>query len=112
MQNLGITTLRHSLYQGSTMCCHLAGPHPVLRQLLHTDAAVTLGILDESLAGWDALDADLRAAAGLPTVEDGAGRSATQVCRACISGHYLIALIGRAHRFRKHRLRRDKVSSC
>ena len=52
----------------------------MLRRLLHTDAAATLGILDESLTGWDALEADLRSAASLAAVEDGEGRSATQVC--------------------------------
>ncbi len=65
----------------------------MLRRLLHTDAAATLGILDETLAGWDALDADLRAAAGLPTPEDGGGRSATQVCWAMVEGRSVIALI-------------------
>ncbi len=51
----------------------------MLRRLLQTDAAATLGILDESLTGWDALEADLRSAASLAAVADGEGRSATQV---------------------------------
>ena len=65
----------------------------MLRRLLQTDAAATLGVLDESLAGWDALDADLRAAAGLPALDDGAGRSATQVRWARTDAHrqYLVA---------------------
>ena len=51
----------------------------MLRRLLQTDAAAMLGILDESLTGWDALEADLRSTAGLAAVADGEGRSATQV---------------------------------
>ena len=55
-----------------------AGPHPVLRRLVRLDAVAVLGILRESLTGWDALDTDLYEAAGRPppTV---ANCSATQV---------------------------------
>ena len=66
-----------------------AGPHPVLRWLLQADAAATLGILDESLTGWDALEADLRSAASLAAVADGEGRSATQV-QWCIGNTCLL----------------------
>jgi len=75
------------------MLCARAGPHPVLRRLLQKDAAATLGILDESLTGWDALEADLRSAASLAAVADGEGRSATQVLlcsRHCMLGASLI----------------------
>ena len=56
-----------------------AGPHPVLKRLIALDSKAVLGILRESLTGWDALDSDLYEAAGRRGPAGGGSRSATQV---------------------------------
>ena len=48
--------------------------------LLRADAAATVAVLGEALSGWDAVETDLRAAAGRPAQELDSVLVASQVC--------------------------------
>lgn len=51
------------------MLSALCDPHPALQLLLAVDVPATITVLAEATAGWDAVETDLRAAAGKPTTE-------------------------------------------
>ena len=57
-------------------------PLPSPQILLRADAAATVAVLGEALSGWDAVETDLRAAAGRPTQELDSVLVASQVCVA------------------------------
>lgn len=63
----------------------LADPHPALQLLLRVEVAATLTVLAEATDGWDAVETDLRAAAGKPAEELESVLVATQV-RRLVSG--------------------------
>eukprot|EP00884_Botryococcus_braunii_P022622 jgi/Botrbrau1/9043/Bobra.0376s0020.2 len=50
-----------------------AGAHPVLRILTSIDAGAALAVVEEAVQGWDALDCELREAAGLPPLQESLG---------------------------------------
>jgi hypothetical protein len=58
---------------------HLQDPHPALRLLLAVDVAATIQVLAQATEGWDAVETDLRAAAGKPAEELESVMVATQV---------------------------------
>ena len=58
----------------------------MLKRLVKLDSVAMLGILRESLTGWDALDADLHEALGRSPAPAGVPRSATQVRAAPAQG--------------------------
>ncbi|GIL71113.1 hypothetical protein Vretifemale_1731, partial [Volvox reticuliferus] len=57
----------------------LAGPHPALQVLLSVDVAAAVSVLGSAVAGWDAVETELREAAGRPAVELDSVLVATQV---------------------------------
>jgi hypothetical protein len=57
----------------------LCDPHPALQLLLAVDVPATITVLAEATSGWDAVETDLRAAAGKPTTELDSVLVATQV---------------------------------
>lgn len=67
----------------------LCDPHPALQLLLAVDVPATITVLAEATAGWDAVETDLRAAAGKPTSELESVLVATQV--SCGSGGVCVA---------------------
>ncbi len=48
----------------------LGGPHPALRSLLAVDVAAAVSVLGAAVEGWDAVETDLREAAGRPAAEE------------------------------------------
>lgn len=54
-------------------------PHPALQLLLSAGVAPTVTVLEEATRGWDAVETDLRAAAGKPAQELASVLVATQV---------------------------------
>jgi hypothetical protein len=57
----------------------LSDPHPALQLLLSVDVPAVVAVLAEATAGWDAVETDLRAAAGKPASELESVLVATQV---------------------------------
>ncbi|GLI64518.1 hypothetical protein VaNZ11_007787 [Volvox africanus] len=57
----------------------LAGPHPALQVLLSIDVAAAVSVLGSAVAGWDAVETDLREAAGRAAAELDSVLVATQV---------------------------------
>lgn len=72
----------------------LCDPHPGLQLLLAVDVPATITVLAEATAGWDAVDTDLRAAAGKPTAEQESVLVATQV--RVSAGWCCVMVMGRA----------------
>jgi hypothetical protein len=60
-------------------CRGLSDPHPALQLLLSVDVPAVVAVLAEATAGWDAVETDLRAAAGKPASELESVLVATQV---------------------------------
>lgn len=68
------------------MLSALCDPHPALQLLLAVDVPATITVLAEATAGWDAVETDLRAAAGKPTTALESVLVATQVGKEwCLS---------------------------
>jgi hypothetical protein len=69
-------------------CQGLSDPHPALQLLLSVDVPAVVAVLAEATAGWDAVETDLRAAAGKPASELESVLVATQVgasqCGDCV----------------------------
>jgi hypothetical protein len=63
-------------------CRGLSDPHPALQLLLSVDVPAVVAVLAEATAGWDAVETDLRAAAGKPASELESVLVATQVRQA------------------------------
>lgn len=61
------------------VCRRLSDPHPALQLLLSVDVPAVVAVLAEATAGWDAVETDLRAAAGKPASELESVLVATQV---------------------------------
>lgn len=57
----------------------LCDPHPALQLLLSVDVPAVVAVLSEMTGGWDAVETDLRAAAGKPAAELESVLVATQV---------------------------------
>lgn len=72
----------------------LCDPHPGLQLLLAVDVPATITVLAEATAGWDAVDTDLRAAAGKPSAEQVSVLVATQV--RVSAGWCCVMVMGRA----------------
>lgn len=64
---------------GEAYAAALRDPHPALRLLLSVDAPAAVALLSEVTGGWDAVETDLRAAAGKPAEELERVLVATQV---------------------------------
>jgi hypothetical protein len=62
------TAANNSSSSSSTgvFCRGLSDPHPALQLLLSVDVPAVVAVLAEATAGWDAVETDLRAAAGKP----------------------------------------------
>jgi hypothetical protein len=65
--------------QQAAWCRQLSDPHPALQLLLSVDVPAVVAVLAEATAGWDAVETDLRAAAGKPASELESVLVATQV---------------------------------
>lgn len=64
---------------GGVSCGELSDPHPALQLLLRVDVPAVVAVLSEATSGWDAVETDLRAAAGKPASELESVLVATQV---------------------------------
>lgn len=69
----------HAAAPGGPVLSALCDPHPALQLLLAVDVPATITVLAEATAGWDAVETDLRTAAGKPTTELESVLVATQV---------------------------------
>jgi hypothetical protein len=61
----------------------MSDPHPALQLLLAVDVSAVIAVLSEVTAGWDAVETDLRVAAGKSTHELESVLVATQVRGSC-----------------------------
>lgn len=74
-------------------CAGLSDPHPSLQLLLCIDVSAAVAVLSEMTCGWDAVETDLRAAAGKPTAELESVLVATQVVNPCVNPTSLALLL-------------------
>ena len=76
----------HTSYHGS-LTRHdppIPSPTPSQKVLLRADAAATVAVLGEALSEWDAVETDLRAAAGRPAEELDSVLVASQVMMSTV----------------------------
>eukprot|EP00879_Flechtneria_rotunda_P025668 GHRR01027302.1.p1 GENE.GHRR01027302.1~~GHRR01027302.1.p1 ORF type:complete len:146 (+),score=63.48 GHRR01027302.1:865-1302(+) len=84
----GLGTSQQQQQAATSGVMAITDPHPALQLLLSVDVSAVMAVLSEATFGWDAVETDLRAAAGKPAEQLESVLVATQVRASIIMSRF------------------------